>query len=1282
MTKLEQIEAALRAVDAATFQRLGDDYLVRRGHRDLHPIGLAFGSAKTATGTPDTFVARSDGRFVFVEYSTQQDGLAKKFANDLAKCFDEAKTGIPVARIAEVVLCYTGRLTAEEVCALGDACRARSVDFTAVGLGTLAHDLYDRYPGLARDFLGVEVDTGQVLRPNEFVAAYGQSAVATPLDTTFRFREPQADEVAGALDRADVVLVAGRPGVGKTRLALESARRYVEAHPDAEVWCVLHRGADLFHDLRTRFQAPGHYLLVLDDANRLTRFEYALELLRDARPDRTVKLLATVRDYAAGPVQDAARAFGAGAPIVVEPLSDNEIRTLVEVEFEIRNHAYQERISDIARGNPRLAVMAARVARREESLASLHNVTALYDEYFRTVRQDVADVQDPTLMRAAAAVALLRVVDRTNEKQLSLVTALTGLTPDVFWRGVQRLHALEVFDLYEDEVVRVADQVLASYLLYLAAFTTRVVDFGDVLGHMVPRHRARLVDATNPIVSAFDREIVFAVLRPAVTAARRVFDRIGDVDARQHLLDLFWFVTPAEALAAAHDAVITLSPEPAELAAVPYRESGNAVPSASALSLLAHFGQGEEHEVETAVELLGEYVERRPAEAPLVLRVLNDAFGVGPRSYLHGFERERWSAGALRRRAEASAESPSAHVPGLYLSYAAAQLRTRFNQLKSAGGGEFRIFDFHMAATDEGLALRRALWEGVLALYAVPAWHAAAFAVVTAYLRSGLGVTDRDVVAADAAVLVPWAHASLDPTDVQACVFVHDLFATLRRLKVPHDPDVVARFTTPASELADLLTTNRFDRGNLDWEAFDAQRTARIATYAASLTGSTRNEEDACLSTRPVAGSSVEEAVVERLHAFAGDAAVLRRSKGSDADAFAIGESVRTVLRTVADAAPGAYARFLVEHLHAGNALELTPFQLVGALVAVLGADATLAAIDGAEFPQRGLWRCGVFAEAPVEAVSHTLRDVLRAMYQSTPLESLAGDLTYVARYQQVDPELLTDVVRAVVDRRSEGAAAGHVLASVVRFGSGEAVFSQLIRKSRALAEAVYLAVAEVDVHADYNGTLFEALLDADPTFAGRWATAYVASVDAATRWRDQRDYTFLWRRADHAAVITRMVDVTRADANPLRFLREPLGELFRLRADAPDADALRAQQDAVLDAWIAARAKERGEMELVFGIICEQAPERRRDRLATFLAHNTNPEDFAALQLEPRSRSWSGSAVPMYQRDLDYYESLLPLCRGVTFLRQRQQLERRVTALREQIEREKRRDFVGDRED
>ena len=36
------------------------------------------------------------------------------------------------------------------------------------GIGPLSQDLFQKYPGLAFEFLGVEVDTGQILSPEYF----------------------------------------------------------------------------------------------------------------------------------------------------------------------------------------------------------------------------------------------------------------------------------------------------------------------------------------------------------------------------------------------------------------------------------------------------------------------------------------------------------------------------------------------------------------------------------------------------------------------------------------------------------------------------------------------------------------------------------------------------------------------------------------------------------------------------------------------------------------------------------------------------------------------------------------------------------------------------------------------------------------------------------------------------------------------------------------------------------------------------------------------------------
>src|SRR5688500_19915212 len=111
MSKLTLIEKELHSINAAGFQRLCDSYLKKRGHELINPLGLVIGVDKVAQGTPDTLIMRPDGKYDFAEHSTQQDGLASKFASDLAKCFDEGKTGIPITSIHEIILCHNARLT-------------------------------------------------------------------------------------------------------------------------------------------------------------------------------------------------------------------------------------------------------------------------------------------------------------------------------------------------------------------------------------------------------------------------------------------------------------------------------------------------------------------------------------------------------------------------------------------------------------------------------------------------------------------------------------------------------------------------------------------------------------------------------------------------------------------------------------------------------------------------------------------------------------------------------------------------------------------------------------------------------------------------------------------------------------------------------------------------------------------------------------------------------------------------------------------------------------------
>ena len=235
MSKINQIQNRIRELDGGRFQKLADAYLHKIGYERINPIGSVIGADKVRKGTPDTLIPQSNGKYIFAEHTTEADAsVYGKLKSDLDKCLDPAKTGVPMEKIEEVVFCHTSNLSASEENALAEECQQHGINLNIFGIGPLSFDLFQKYPGLAREFLHVEVDTGQIVTPDEFVAAYNKNKPATRLDTTFHFRETEVEQASQGLQEYDLVIVSGRSGVGKSRLALECCERFTEAHPNYE----------------------------------------------------------------------------------------------------------------------------------------------------------------------------------------------------------------------------------------------------------------------------------------------------------------------------------------------------------------------------------------------------------------------------------------------------------------------------------------------------------------------------------------------------------------------------------------------------------------------------------------------------------------------------------------------------------------------------------------------------------------------------------------------------------------------------------------------------------------------------------------------------------------------------------------------------------------------------------------------------------------------------------------------------------------------------------------
>ena len=386
MSKVTAIENAIIQLGAGEFQKFCDTFLSKKEqYGAILGLGMKSGTLKTTKGNPDTYFRKENGKYVFVAYTTQQDNIFKKLKEDIEKCFDSEKTKLPIEDIEEIVCCHTSsNLSAGEDQKLHQICREKDIRLTIFGVDEIAQQVYRQYPSLAKDFLGISIDTNQIMSRNDFITLYDSNEMAAPLDTQFQGRENELPQVINAIRNNKIVIVHGPAGVGKTRIVLE-AINVVAREDEFEMLCVKSNNLGLYDDLVATTEKPGKYLFFVDDANELSGLDQILQYISKEDQGYKVKVILTVRDYVKESVVRTARNYTVPQLISLTPFSDDEIKAFLDINMGITNDIYVNQIIKIAEGNPRIAFMAGKIAKDTRSLKAIHDATQVYEQYYASI---------------------------------------------------------------------------------------------------------------------------------------------------------------------------------------------------------------------------------------------------------------------------------------------------------------------------------------------------------------------------------------------------------------------------------------------------------------------------------------------------------------------------------------------------------------------------------------------------------------------------------------------------------------------------------------------------------------------------------------------------------------------------------------------------------------------------------------------------------------------------------------------------------------------------------
>lgn len=1222
MSKASQIEGKVARMGEAAFERLCARILPRLGYPVVEPWGKVLGEDKTNPNPVDGWFLLPKDCYGFMQCTTEKPkGLLAKLKADFDKGLSKKLTGIDRQRVGEIVLCHSHKLSPNVDAQLRQHAKKRRCRLKIIGTSTLVPELCNSSVDIAADELGVSIGTQQVLSLDSFKHHASGGKYATSFETQFRFRDKEIEAAIAALSTHRVVMLRGKPGVGKSRLGLEVLRRLYADQSVTKALCIVDKNLDVYDDLQSLCSEAGTYLLLVDDANlfRQDRLKHVLRLLADARPDRGFRIVLTVRGYAEKETARIVGEFSTMNVVDVEPLTDEQIAEFLKDEYGIRNHRFIERISRQVDGNLRLASMIGEVVRVRKDLESIRSVEDIYRSYFDSrLGDELSRVVQPQTLKVAAMFSLLRTMDLRDEKLMERVLGLTGLSPEEFQEGAGRLHQVEVLDMMPDgKVARIADEVLGTYLFHRAVLADdAVMDLSWLIRHFLVEHPSRVVGMLNSAFGAFDGEVLQGKVNAAARSALLAFTAELNTKAVQSYHEYFWFVDQDETLAYARSLIDAL---PTEATSTPPDFSDDGRQKAhwrpEALKVLDSFGLSSDHHRREALLLMVEFLRKKPGSAPEVCQAFIQTFGVDRHAPEYDYRVQRMAL------VELLATDPTGNDPlikGLFFHFARQVLHLEYRHMGSGRRRNVVTLSQHRAQPSQGmLALRRATWARAFAYYRDCPNEV--FELLRSY-KTSFGIDrDKAVEADDVDQILKFFEDCLEPSNLEHCFFVHDMLDLWKRRKIPGLARTAQRFTNPDFDLSRLLILDRSRYADMERNGWEKRWGHDLMQHGSSLSP---------FRIRQTISRAVRIARISGGHW-----------------PWGINSAIGHVILGYWQEDPDDALACTLEHLKQGNVLNLPLRELHPKVVSALGTQGALEFIDAHSFRNDWIWVLECYAQA--SKVNKGSARSFRKRVLSSTSENLHVPATLLHRLELHDPGLTAVVTDHLLKRLGSDESVAWTFHDF--FNDGRYPKADLLRafavEPLLLQRAYYVTANEHYI--DRPREWFNELLNMDPHFLARWVGWKYERSGSLDPSDERGSFAFLWHREDAEMVLSVVLDEVEG-VKAKHFGDDNYLASFLSLDGSEDAADIEHRQDQFLMRQIEEHHSNETRMGLVFDMAHDLPEKRRLELIGTLLKYMPSTDLFRSIMFNEGSGVTVGSLVPKYEGRVSFLMKLFRCCNPV----------------------------------
>lgn len=602
MVKIEKIQQAILRLNGGQFQEIMDQYLYKKyKFSNITCLGTKAGTSKTTKGTPDTYVELDNGKYILIMYGAVENQAFSKLKDDITDAYSIDKIHIDENKIEKVICCHTSNnISISQREELKTIFKDKNVEI--IGIDDLSYDIANNFQTIAETYLDIKVDSGQFLDIEEFVEKYDKNSINAPLNIDFIERNEKT-ELLEILNNEEMILLIGKAGVGKTRLAVEVCKSFIADNKDMDCICIKNNGNEIYDDLKDYIEKGKNYLIFIDDINEMSRVKSFMDFVKDKKDICKIKVIATVRDYVLENVLRKLKEYYLPKIYTVNLMNDEQIKTILKDNYSIKNLYYQEKILEISNGNPRLAILAAKGV-VEGRIKNLNSVNDIFQSYYYPIISD--NNLSESEIRCLFIVSILGPVSFVDENIIKIIEKL-DISREEFFETIKKLNKLELVDYFEGKATKICDQNFGNYIVYKVLAEDKKVSLSSFIEKIYPNGIIKIISAINMIYEIFyDKDIEGYI----ISEIKSVWNKeLYSSDSK--FLYHFYNVDRIKALKMIRNEIINEETKTIDLKEFDFNgKKNNQGIDDKKIEILSNFKYGELNS--EAIELLIEYYKKRP----------------------------------------------------------------------------------------------------------------------------------------------------------------------------------------------------------------------------------------------------------------------------------------------------------------------------------------------------------------------------------------------------------------------------------------------------------------------------------------------------------------------------------------------------------------------------------------------------------------------------------------------------------------------------------------------